>query len=143
MEGASQVSGLPPPIQSPPLCGAPTPSQTFPLFPPQNTQVPNSLRLHLRLRDKRGLHQSDSPRGSCARPGCGALQVAGGHGGVGAAGGTAGAARDRPCRLGQVVGLTNNALAAPCATLVPALPPQGGHRNARRPGRRRAVQRRL
>ncbi|XP_029784641.1 glycolipid transfer protein domain-containing protein 2 [Suricata suricatta] len=68
--------------------------------PPPHTQVPNSPRLHLRLRHERGLCQGDSPRGAGARPRGGALLVAGGHGGVGAAGRTAGAARGRPPRPG-------------------------------------------
>ncbi|KAL2765702.1 glycolipid transfer protein domain-containing protein 2 isoform 2, partial [Daubentonia madagascariensis] len=107
------------------------------------SQAPSTPRLHLRVRHKRGLHQGASPRGSGARPRRRALHVAGGHGGVGAAGGPAGAARDRPPGFGPVLGLTHAALAAPRAALVPTLPPPGGDRGARRPGRRRAVQRRL
>lgn len=131
-ELASQVSELSPLIQSPPLGGSIALSQTFLPFPSSHTH-----RFLTPLGSIFAFATSEASAKVTALEALvtsRALHVPGDDGGVGAA-------RDRSTALGQGFGLGNDAPAAPCATLVPALPPPGGDRDARRPGRRRSVQR--
>lgn len=113
------------------------------LFTSTTKQVPNSLWLCLRLCHQRGLQQGDRPRGSCARPRCFAVHIAGNYGDVGAASRIARASGDRTPAPSGALGLSNAAFAASRAALVPALPPQSGDRDDRRSRCPHAVRGRL
>lgn len=106
-------------------------------------QVPNSPWLCLRLCHQRGLHQGDRPRGSCARARCFALHIIGDYGVVGAASRIARASGNRTSAPSGALRLSNAAFAASRTALVPAVPPQGGDRDARRSRCRYAVRGRL